>query len=111
MSVRGLFRHFFDTLGGEAREDLFETFWDFGAPRCGDSCIWGLQSQQLTPQEFSGVTEVILSRQFSSLRIFWRKTLCTFPNIGDRQGTTKKLCDQDFAERSSELLVRFASKP
>ena len=27
--VRGLFRHFFDTTGGEAREDLFETFWGF----------------------------------------------------------------------------------
>ena len=27
----GLFRHFFDTPGREAREDLFETFWgDFG---------------------------------------------------------------------------------
>ena len=24
-------------------------------------------------------------------------------NVGDRQGTTKKLCDKDFAERSGEL--------
>ena len=29
ISVRGLFRHFFDTPGGEAREVLFETFWGF----------------------------------------------------------------------------------
>ena len=29
ISVRGLFRHFFDTPGREAREDLFETFWGF----------------------------------------------------------------------------------
>ena len=27
ISVRGLFRHFFDTPGREAREVLFETFW------------------------------------------------------------------------------------
>ena len=25
------------------------------------------------------------------------------PEIGDRKGTTKKLCDEDFAERSGEL--------
>ena len=29
ISVRGLFRHFFDTPGREARERLFETFWGF----------------------------------------------------------------------------------
>ena len=29
ISVRGLFRHFFDTPGREAREVLFETFWGF----------------------------------------------------------------------------------
>ena len=29
ISVRGLFRHFFDALGREAREHLFETFWGF----------------------------------------------------------------------------------
>ena len=27
----------------------------------------------------------------------------TTPNIGGRKGTTKKLCDKDFAERSGEL--------
>ena len=31
ISVRGLFRHFFDTPGGEAREDRFETFLGFRA--------------------------------------------------------------------------------
>ena len=25
------------------------------------------------------------------------------PRMGDRQGTTKKLCDKDFAERSGKL--------
>ena len=34
ISVRRLFRHFFDTLGGQ---DLFEIFGDFGARGCGDS--------------------------------------------------------------------------
>ena len=29
ISACGLFRHFFDTPGSEAREDLFETFWGF----------------------------------------------------------------------------------
>ena len=29
----GLFRHFFDNLGQEAREHLFETFWGFRAQR------------------------------------------------------------------------------
>ena len=29
ISVRGLLRHFFDTLDGEAWEDLFETFGEF----------------------------------------------------------------------------------
>ena len=36
-SARGLFRHFFDTPGGEAQEVLFETFGDLGAQGCGDS--------------------------------------------------------------------------
>ena len=27
------------------------------------------------------------------------------PLVGDRKGTTKKLCDKDFAERSGELYV------
>ena len=44
INVRGLFRHCFDTPGGEAGEVLFETFGDFGARGGGDSCIWGLQS-------------------------------------------------------------------
>ena len=43
-SVRGLFRHFSDTPGGEARGDPFDTFGDLGARGCGDSCIWGLPS-------------------------------------------------------------------
>ena len=29
ISVRGLFRHFFDTPGRDAREHIFETFWEF----------------------------------------------------------------------------------
>ena len=29
ISVRGLFRDFFDTPGREAQERLFETFWGF----------------------------------------------------------------------------------
>ena len=41
----GLFRHFFDTPGREAREPLWRLFGDFGARGCGDSCIWRLQSQ------------------------------------------------------------------
>ena len=32
MSVRGLFRHFFDTPGRESWEDLFETFGGFWGP-------------------------------------------------------------------------------
>ena len=35
-SVRGPFRHFFDTTGREAREDLLETFWG--------SRGWGVRS-------------------------------------------------------------------
>ena len=37
--VRGLFRHFFDTPGREARERLFETFWGFRG-----SGVWRLLS-------------------------------------------------------------------
>ena len=37
MSVRGLFRHLFDTPGREAREDLLRVFGDFGAFR-----VWRL---------------------------------------------------------------------
>ena len=54
-----MFGDFFDTFltqspGGEAREDLFETFWGFRAQRpCGDSCIWGLQSQNKHPCAWS----------------------------------------------------------
>ena len=31
--------------------------------------------------------------------------ICVFliPEVGDRKGTTMKLCDKDFAERSGEL--------
>ena len=35
ISVRGLFRHFFDTPG---RESFLRRFGDFGARACGDSC-------------------------------------------------------------------------
>ena len=31
--------------------------------------------------------------------------------IGDRRGTTKKLCDKDFAERSGELSGAICLKP
>ena len=34
----------------------------------------------------------------------------THSTIGDRRGTTQKLCDKDLAEHSGEFLVRFASK-
>ena len=37
ISVRGLFRHFFDTPGREAREVPFETFWGFR-----DQRVWRL---------------------------------------------------------------------
>ena len=37
------FRHFSDTPGGAAREDLFETFGGFQSSGGGDSCKWGLQ--------------------------------------------------------------------
>ena len=37
ISVRGLFRHFFDTPGQEAQEDLFETFWGVRGSR-----VWRL---------------------------------------------------------------------
>ena len=37
ISVWRHFRHFFDTPGGEAREDPFETFWGFRG-----SGVWGV---------------------------------------------------------------------
>ena len=62
-----------------------------------------------------------LQYQTLSLSCLWNapeflaKDFCLAPAfaylVGDRKGTTKKLCDKDFAERSGELLVRFASKP
>ena len=46
-TVRGLFRHFFDTPGGEAWEVLFETFWGFRG-----SGVWRLLSQGHCPAQF-----------------------------------------------------------
>ena len=37
--------------------------------------------------------------------------LCVERQIRDRKGTTEKLCDKDFAERSRELSGVIASKP
>ena len=39
----------------------------------------------------------------------WERYALT--QVGDRKGTTKKLCDKDFAERSAELSGAIASKP
>ena len=36
-------------------------------------------------------------------RSHWLANSFATPTFGDRKGTTKKLCDKDFAERSGEL--------
>ena len=41
---KSVFGNLFDTVGGEAREDLVRLFWDFGSLECGDFWIWALQS-------------------------------------------------------------------
>ena len=42
------FWHFVDTPASEAREDPFETFGEFGARGCGDSCNMGMAIASLT---------------------------------------------------------------
>ena len=57
-----------------------------------------------------------LGREFRGMDFLkpWRNEADKFAEkgVGDRKGTTKKLCDKDFAERSGELSgVRSASTP
>ena len=41
IKVRGLFRHFFDTPGREAREHLFETFSGFRGSGVVETPVYG----------------------------------------------------------------------
>ena len=59
IGVRGLFRHCFDTPGGGPGKTFLRLSGDFGSWRCGDACIWGLQSQ--AQQRIDYITESVLS--------------------------------------------------
>ena len=73
-SVWGLFRHFFDIPGGEAREHLFDTFWGFRG-----SGVWRLLYMGIAIANRDGV---IFPK--GSKRCF-PKSVFQIPHLGLRQ--------------------------
>ena len=123
ISVRGLFRHFFDTPGREARERLFETFWGFRGSGVWRLLYIGIAIVMfwLTEQSLAGNEDSWLHANFPKARLhvnphtdsgwtFWQRQR-SFQRKASVFGLNATMCCQETSFKAMLLLGSVPTTP